>query len=263
MFVLVGLHIAILLFAATMLMPQIRLLTATSQKHVAATLILFGVFFLLAGIFWPGFSAQQPKFNSITYGLDADTGKAIYMSCDDAVDSWTRQFLGDEPQRLPITDFIPIAENEYLQTSAPVLNLAPPTLEVLADSTTAERRTLHLRVDSARKAEVVEIYALPGTQVLSAVVNDIPMKETDSQWRVSYSIYRGNGIDLLLELPANKTARFRVADHQYYLENIMDFEPRPPQYIPKPNTVDYNRDPLKSEESIVAKTYDISLDPML
>ncbi len=262
LFIFVSLHIAVLLFAVAMLMPQLYLLTVDSRRRVTAIIFILGALFLVAGILWPGFSAQQPKFNSITYGLDADTGEAVYMSCDDAVDPWTQQFLGENPQRLPITDFIPIAENSYLQAPAPSLNLAPPTVDILDDKTSGDLRTVHLRIDSPRKAEVIEVYALPGTEVLSAAVNKIAMTSASTPWRLSYSIYRGDGIDVVLELPAGSPARFRIADHQYYLEDVLDFEPRPPQYIPKPNTVDFNRDPLKSEESIVATTFELPGDSM-
>jgi hypothetical protein len=257
LFIFISLHIAVLMFAIVMLMPQLYVLTATIPKRTAAALIGLGTVFVLMGIFWQGFSPSQPKFNSITYGLNTDTGEAVYMSCDDAVDPWTEQFLGSNPQRLPITDFIPYAQADYLQAPAPALELAPPTLEVLEDSDSDGARTLHLRADTPRNAEVVEVYALTGTDVTAATVNGVPMTITDLPWRLSYSIYRGGGIDIVLQLADNSPAKFRVSDHKYYLENILDFEPRPTHYIPKPNTVDFNKEPLKSEESIVTATFEI------
>ena len=263
MFVLISLYAVLLLFAASVLMPHIRLLTGTIRKAAAFALFLPGVISLLLGVFWPGFSAGQPKFNSITYGLNADTNEALYMSCDEEVDTWTQQFLGANPKRLPITDFIPIATRAYLQAPAPALPLEAPTLEVQSDTTHGDRRTLTLTIDSPRGAEVIEVYALPGTEVLEATVNGVKMETSNTLWRLSYSIYRGNGIQLELVLPANSAARFRVADHHYYLENIMIFEPRPYDCIPKPNTVDFNLDPLKSEESIVVKTFDLAQETTL
>lgn len=203
MFIFVSLHIAVLLFAFAMLMPQIYVLTAAIPKRTAATLILLGMLSIFAAIFWRGFSPAQPKFNSITYGLNSDTGTAVYMSCDAEVDPWTEQFLGKTPQRLPITDFIPYAQNAYLQAPAPVVEAAPPTLEVLDDVNSDDTRTLHLRIDSPRNAEVVEVYALAGTKVKAATVNGIPMTLSEGPWRLSYSIYRGGGIDVVLQLEDN------------------------------------------------------------
>ncbi len=258
LFIFVSLHIAVILLAATMLMAHIRIVTGPVRGRVAALLVLLGIVPLLMGVFWPGFSAQQPKFNAITYGLNADTGEAFFMSSDDAPDSWTEQFLGAAPSKASITEFIPIAERKYLKAPAPALAIEAPTLEALSDITEGDRRSLRLLVDSPRGAEVVEMYALPETDVLAASVNGVVMEITEAPWRLSYSIYRGGGIVLELTLPADSPARFRVADHQYFLENILDFEPRPPHTIPKPNTVDFNRDPLKSEESIVVATFDLA-----
>ena len=263
LFIFLPLHIAVLLFAAMMLMAPVRVLTNNIRGSISVGFMALGVVALLLGIFWPGFSPQQPKFNSITYGLNADTGEAFWMSCDDDVDSWTQHFLGEAPTKASITEFIPIAERTYLKAPAQALPLETPTLEVLSDITEDTRRTITVRIDSPRGAEIIEVYAEPGTEVLAASANGIDMEIGEAPWRLSHTIYRGGGILITLTVPADGPAGLRVADHQYFLENILDFEPRPPHHVPKPNTVDFNRDPLKSEESIVVTSFDLSPEHVL
>ncbi len=258
LFIFVPLHMGVLLLTLGILMAQLRFVTGDMRRRTTAILALLGVFFLVMGLLWPGFSPEQPKFNSITYGLNADTGEAFYMSCDDEIDDWTAQFFAPDTQKQSIAEFIPIAARAYLKAPAPVLSLEGPTLEVVRDDTEGDMRHLRLRVDSPRGAEVVKIYAEPETHVLTAAVNGRKLVMTEAPWRLSYSVYRGGGIDLELTLPAGSPARFRIADHQYYPEEMLGYAPRPPQFAPKPNTVDFNRDPLKSEESIVVRTFDLS-----
>ncbi len=258
LFIFVPLHMGVLLLTLGILMPQLRLVISDIRRRTTVILSLLGLFFLLMGIWWPGFSSEQPKFNSIAYGLNADTGEAFHMSCDEEIDAWTAQFFPPDTQKHSITEFIPIATRAYLKAPAPALPLDAPTLEIISDKTEGERRHLRLRVDSPRGAEVVVLYAEPETKVLAATVNGRELEVADAPWRLSYTVYRGGGIDLEVTLPADGPAQFRIADHQYYPEEMLGYAPRPLQFAPKPNTVDFNRDPLKSEESIVVTTFDLS-----
>lgn len=257
-FIFVPLHVCLLLLSMGILAPHLRLLTGGIYKSVTVCLTALGLVFLVVGVLWPGFSPEQPKFNSVTYGLNADTGEAFYMSCDDDIDDWTAQFFPPDTPKLPISEFLPIAERNYLKSAAPALPLEAPTLEVIGDDVENGQRRLRLRIDSPRGAEVINVYAEPGTTVLAGKINGLELEMADGAWRLCYSVYRGNGFELELLLAPGSPARFRIADHQYYPEQMLGYLPRPPQYVPKPNTVDFNRDPLKSEESIVVRTFDLS-----
>ena len=126
-----------------------------------------------------GFSPERPKFNSLTYALNADTGHAFWLSCDQEPDAWTAEKLGESPRREVIHDLLPLATRpaDYLRAPAPSFPLAPPTLEVLADETRDGLRTVRLRADSPRGAQVLEIAAEPGLVVRAARLNGVPLKQ--------------------------------------------------------------------------------------
>lgn len=255
LFVFVGAQLLLLLLTLALLIPHIRILTSRYRRKIASASMIIGILLVGYGMGGVRFSEKYPKFNSLTYALDQDTGLAYYLSCDERPDEWTAQFFPTTAKKQSIREFIPIAKRDYLKSPAPVLALQTPLLRLNQEYLTNTSRTLYLTLDSPRGAEVLQVYAEPGTQVLSASVNGIPMEVSDGPWHISYSIYRGGGVQLELEVPLDSPAEFRVADHKYFLESLLEVSPRPSQYAPKPNTIDFNRDPLKSEESIVVKTF--------
>jgi hypothetical protein len=70
-----------------------------------------------------------------------------------------------------------------------------------------------------------------------------------------YSILPKAGVTLALEVDAGAPIRLRAVDHSYGFPDGLA-QPRPAWLGPKPNTPDFNRDPLRSDETIVAKSYE-------
>ena len=243
----------LLLMLLGAIMPQLLWFTGGHLRTLASFCLGGAVALALVAIHSSWFSGDRPRVNSLTYALDADAGEAFWLSCDPATDYWTAPFLGDAPARQAITDILPEAtRTDYLRAPAPPLNLAPPQVEVLADNRDGDRRVLTLRVTASPGASVVTLYALGNTRVLDARLEDIPLEIPPAPWFLTCSLYR-EPFTLTLTLPADGPARFRVTAHAYGLPPALGVPPRPRYMIPKPNTVDFNKDPLKTDETIITR----------
>ncbi len=118
-----------------------------------------------------GFNRDAPRTNSIYYGLNADTGKAVWFSLDPKEDDWTAHYLGANPQRASLPQFVPFMSWQYLTHDAPTVSLPPPLI-VRLDSPPNE---LHLRVSSPRAAPRMYLYGDPRNPVLEASVDGAPI----------------------------------------------------------------------------------------
>ncbi len=245
----------LLLLTMGALLPQLVWAMGGHLRTLGSMCLGVAVAAVILALSQPWFTADRPKLNSLSYALDADAGRALYLSCDAAPDFWTEPYLGETPKMGPVREILPHAErDDYLRASAPVLPLEPPSVETVADRTENGVRTLSLRIDSPRGAEVVEMRAGEETRVLAARLNGVRLKPVEGgPWFLSYSIYRGGGLLLELDLPEGGAASLRVTDHSYGLPAALDIPPRPRYMIPKPNTVDFNKDPLKTDETIVTR----------
>lgn len=203
------------------------------------------------------FSAAYPKLNSITYGLDTNTGKAYWMSCDKEPDEWTSQFLPSGTTKKEIREFFPDLAANYLKASAFVAPLDPPDVALLSDVTENGVRKTHFHVTSPRQAPLMDLYAGEDTQVVSASVDGHALKPVEGRWFLWYTMFPRNGIELALEVNPATPLTLRAVEHTYGLPDIPGFpvKKRPDYMIPKPNTVDYNKDPLKTDETLVAKVF--------
>ncbi|HOV61865.1 MAG TPA: M20/M25/M40 family metallo-hydrolase [Candidatus Hydrogenedentes bacterium] len=245
--------VALLLMLMGAIVPQLLWFTGGHLRAMASFCLGGAVALSLVAIQSSWFSGDRPRVNSLTYALDADSGDACWLSCDAAPDYWTAPFLGDIPARVAITDILPEATRpDYLRAPAPALDLAPPELEVLADTREGDRRVLTLRVHAAPGASVVSLYALGNTRVLAAKLEEYDLALPPDPWFLTCSLYR-EPFTLTLILPADHPARFRVTSHAYGLPAALNVPPRPRYMIPKPNTVDFNKDPLKTDETIITR----------
>ena len=247
----------LLLMLLGALTPQLLWFTSGHLRTLASFCLGGAVTLALVAFQSSWFSGDRPRVNSLSYALDADSNEACWLSCDAAPDYWTAPFLGDAPARVAITDILPDAvRDDYLRAPAPPLKLTPPELEVLNDTRQNGKRLLTLRVHAAPGASVVTLYALGNTRVLDARLEDIPLQLPPAPWYLTCSLYR-EPFTLTLTLPDESPARFRLTSHAYGLPQAIPVPPRPRYMIPKPNTVDFNRDPLKTDETIITRSFSL------
>jgi peptidase M28-like protein len=187
------------------------------------------------------YSAEHPKPSVLSYALDADTGKALWISSVARVDSWTAQYLGNSPSRGKLPDFVPDwYPIDFLQHEAPSVGLVPPLAELLENSSDGATRTLHLRVTTPRHARTLHV-GIAQSEVLSASVNGHDLgKPSEARWHQTghwgfdYANPPAEGIDLLFSVQAAGPVTVVVVDRSSGLPTVpsSNFPPRPADSMP-------------------------------
>jgi len=187
------------------------------------------------------YSSAHPKPSLLSYALDADTGKALWTSSIDRVDSWTAQYLGNSPSRGKLPDFVPDwYPIDFLQHEAPAIALPPPLAEIFVDQTDGATRRLRLHITSLRHARTLHV-GVAQTEVLSASVNGHDLgKPSEARWRqpghwgFDYANPPAEGIDLDLRVPASGPVTIVLVDRSSGLPTFpgATFPPRPADSIP-------------------------------
>ena len=221
-----------------LLAPQLQVMTARKAWLLPSTCACLGFVLIAVGMAQSGYDTQHPKPDSIFYFLDADTGKASWMSFDEQPDAWTSQFLSGkiETGRMSNLGWI---DDPFLKAPAPSLPLAQPALNVLADSTAVGERTLQLHIHSPRRARVLW-FAVQGAEVVRATVagNAGPVRPEDIAgkfWGFVYAALPPEGVDVELTLKGDGSPVLSVMDQADGLPEIygLSVHPRPPDRIPQ------------------------------
>jgi hypothetical protein len=187
------------------------------------------------------YSSTHPKPSLLSYALDADTGKALWTSSTNRVDSWTAQYLGDSPSRGKLPDFVPDwYPIDFLQHEAPSIALAPPLAELFEDSSDGATRMLHLHITTPRHARTLHV-GVAQAEILSASVNGHDLgKPSDARWHQAghwgfdYANPPAEGIDVQLHLQAAGPVTIVLVDRSSGLPTIpgANFPPRPADSMP-------------------------------
>jgi outer membrane protein assembly factor BamB len=212
-----------------LLIPHLQLITAEKKWLLPSVAALLGLGFIVAGLLTSAASARQPKQDSLVYALNADTGKAVWVSLDKSPDKWTTQFLSADAQRATLPAISSAnAKAQWLQQEAPAEPLTPPDLKLLDDKSVAGTRTLRMHISSPRQAPTLIFYADSKMEIVSAQVNGKQLKlkslvydgQKDS-WSMRYYALPAEGIDLTLVLKSLEPVKFRVVDQSYQLPSFM------------------------------------------
>jgi len=210
---------------------------------------------LVVGAFLAGPNRDLPRTDSIYYGMDADTGKAVWFSLDEHEDDWTAHYLGANPQRAALPQFVPFMSWQYLTHAAPAVPLAAPRLDRVEDTVAGAVRTLRLRVTSPRHAPRLYIYGDERAPVLEASVDGVPIDASQAyfglkpgqktyafrmrRWGLCYFNVPAQGLDLRLRLAAPAAGyRMEVVDQSYGIDGMPGVAPRPDDLIPFPIMMD-------------------------
>jgi hypothetical protein len=125
---------------------------------------------LVLAEFHAGFDAGHPRPTSIFYGLDANSGKAVWATRANRTDARTVHFLGSEPRRTTLPKIAGwLGSDElFLQSPASAIHVSPPALEVLDDRQLDGERQVSLWVHSEREADGL-IFIVSGDRAVRVV----------------------------------------------------------------------------------------------
>ena len=237
-----GVIVVMVVLLLGLLIPYLSLIASHHKWFLPLTTLLVSLIFLFAGSFTAGFDANHPKPNSIFYGLNADTGKAIWASADEKSDEWTSQFLSNKFEKNVLSEFLPMVSAQFINSPAPVVLLTPPKIEVLSNDLSDDIRTIRMHITSPRQARVMNISLDSETEVLAAQVNGKQIKykslpttsKSPKPWGLDYFAFPTEGIELTLNIKATQALVLRAVDRSDELPQIpgKSFKPRPNYMMP-------------------------------
>jgi hypothetical protein len=179
--------------------------------------------------------------DGMAYGRNADTNLAVWFSGGEKPDEWTKQFLGDQPTREALEDFVPGGTGTpYLKNNAKDVPLAGVDVLLGEEKKEGEGRTLTLLVMSPRKAAWITLY-VSESEVLEASVNGKPIpQDPDARrlpqqgWRLRYSNPPEQGIEVMIKVRGTQPVKVRVVDGSLGLPANagIDVKPRPDWLMP-------------------------------
>ena len=219
-FVLLIMALVVLLFGV--LLPQLKLIAAPFKWTLPIVTAVAGVVLLAIGVATSG-GIDKPA-DTIYYGLNTDTGKAVWASDITRRDDRTAQFFANTTTKGTIEDFAYGKKSrQYTINAAPVAQLPAPAMSVVEDKSQDGVRTLRLRLSSPRQAGILAFYLDSNAQVLSAAVNGVPAA-TDSEAKNPFGIqingFPPEGVELQLQLETNDPVKFRLVDQSYGLPPV-------------------------------------------
>ncbi len=215
-----GLSVAALTIAlglfVSLVAPGLDILTSRYPWAIPLVAGLSGLIVLVLAARGGGYSARHPRADSVCYWLDADNGKAHWLSFDESPDAWTSQFLRGTVERGRFGRLGSLADRPTLRAQASVVKLPAPEVSVLKDSAEGQSRSLLLHIVSHRQARVVWV-AVEKVGVLRATVNGkrIPVRDIDTRarsWSFSYHGLSAEGIDLDLVIERSGSPQITLMD---------------------------------------------------
>lgn len=222
-----------------LLIPQIGVMMAISKSWLPALSIACFLILIGAGAVTSGFNKNRPKLNNVFYGLDADSGKAIWASLDARPDEWTSQFFSGPVESGTIADFFPLISRTFIKSQATAIAISAPGATLIEESKKGDTRSLRIRITSVRQAPFIAVYADPNTRILRASVNGKPITlevTDDPTWAMFYYSPAKTGIELALDVNSQQPLRIRVVDLSYGLPGALtdSLQRRPDYMIPVP-----------------------------
>ena len=148
---------------AWLLTPLLDSLRAPHAAVLPGALLLASVITLALGAERAAFGPDQPRPSNALYVLDPVLEQAFFASLQDEPDAWTAAFVDAEPVAAEALHALLPGAPTQRQGAAPLIDLAPPQLDVLSDEREEGTRTLTLRLVAAREAsQLTLLLATPG-----------------------------------------------------------------------------------------------------
>ncbi|WP_433510399.1 M20/M25/M40 family metallo-hydrolase [Nonomuraea sp. CA-143628] len=133
---------------------------------IPLTALVVSIALVAAGLLVEPVDKEHPRRTSLAYGLDADTGEAVWLTSK-APDQWARRYGGANAAGQPLAELW--GGGSKLLSPAKAAALPAPSLRVLADTTGQGVRTLRVRIRSERGADMVGLRVYGDTSTVRSL----------------------------------------------------------------------------------------------
>lgn len=240
---------------AGLLLPHLEIALPARLPWLPALSGIAGAVLLGVGLAH-GFDATHPMPTCLSYALDANSGKAYWLSSDPEPNEWTGQFIPPDAQRTSISEFH--YGGDYRKAPALLANLTPPVLETVSDEVADGKRMLTLRITSPRGGNRVIILYKGEGETSDVLIDGEKTEAAGKDWSIDHTAFpRTKTAQLSVVVEPDKPLRFSVLDVTYDLPTFpqMNITPRPAHLISEPNTVTFDRS-FESGTTMVVKAYE-------
>jgi hypothetical protein len=203
---------------------EVRRCWSTAPAAVAAVVAVACV---ATGLSVDRFDAEHPAPAQLMYVLDADTGRARWVSAEADPGEWTRRYVTgreDLSGPFPVLGYEPLAAGPAATASLPA-----PGLGVTSDATSGNRRTVTVRIVPQRPVRLVALGVGRDVRVLEATVagRPLPPDAVGEGLGILFHAPPDDGIAVTLVLDRPGPVTLRVTDGSDGLNGLPGFEPRP------------------------------------
>lgn len=221
-----------LAFLAPQLDPMVGGHLRISAGFALAGVVLFGW-----GAFHSGYDSKHPRPDTIAYWLNADTGKASWISLDERPDSWTSPFLTGRVESDKLS-FLVSPGDRVLKSGAPLVPLPARQITLLEDAPGTAGRLLRLRLTSSRQPVTLWV-SVQNATILRATIDGkkAPSKMVeprDKLWGFYYAAPPLEGIELAIWFNPSERPQITLTDQTNGLPDVPGFhsKPRTPDLMP-------------------------------
>lgn len=214
--------------------------------------LVFNVLVFIAH-FYSDFTPERPKPNSLVYLKDLNENKANWYSYDKLADSWTSEYFGEDPVKMPNTE--PNFSSKYgtgftFRTEAP--NIAIPVPAVILEKKgedSLQNQTYSLKIAPNRQINRMELYETRDVDFKNFSVNGLEAEDVylgenafhifKRRWKERLLTYYASGRDTLrieFSIASEDEPEFVLYESAYDLigHEKLKVEDRPEGMIPRP-----------------------------
>lgn len=209
------------------------------------------VFFVVAH-FQSDFNEERPKPNSLVYILDADTNSASWNTYDELLDPWTKNYLGEDPQKAQMQTAFSSKYNSGLKYTVPAQrkNIPKPDIFITKiDSLQKDEVVYKLKIASNRNINRIDFFAGKKVDFQDFKVNNeeaLPFEYKGEQYHVFknrmvenlLTYYVSNRDTLRLEMKLKKGDHPELimyeTSHDLFSNDQFSVPKRPDDMIPRP-----------------------------
>ncbi len=256
MFLMLAAFGVALLFALAL--PYLSVLSGGRMRTLAVGLAVIALALLSKGVGASAFDSRHPRPDSIFYLFDADVQQAEWVSVDPRPDRFTAQFFQHHVRggtlariadplsvaakaggsTIAMQAFSRLNHGRTIEGDAPAVPIAPPALNVIGDSTTADGvRAITMHIASARHAAVMWMAVPAATSVLdSSVAGKSAGPGASGGWFGWYWGMPDQGFDLTLKVKGGGKFAMTLIDQTPGLPPAASkgFAPRSGDEMPMP-----------------------------